>query len=110
MTLDYVPSSDGDTEFDTSDDEPVAKYRNKSAGNSEKTAKDNTDTESSKGRGRPRGKAQPRKQFQTAGFNKIQRNVRRDRVDEECARLGIVYHRLKPMNPDQQITSINYVL
>ena len=32
----------------------------------------------------------------------MQRNVRRDRVDEECARLGIVYRRWKPLNPEQQ--------
>ena len=85
VTVDYVPSSDDDTEFDTSDDKPLAKYSNKSKGNSKETHKDNTDGESSKGCGRPKGKAQPRKQFKTAGFNTIQRNVRRDRVDEECA-------------------------
>ena len=101
-TVDYVPSSDGDMEFDTSDDEPLAKYSNKSEGNSKETRKHNTDAESSKGRGRPKGKAQPRKQFKRAGFNTIQRNVRHDRVDEECARLGIVYRRWKPMNPDQE--------
>ena len=50
-TLDYVPSSHGDTEFDTSDDNPLAKYSNKSAGNSKKTGKDSTDAESSKGCG-----------------------------------------------------------
>ena len=50
-TVDYVPSSDGDTEFDTSDDEPLAKYSNKSKGNSKEMRKDNTDGESSKGRG-----------------------------------------------------------
>ena len=56
-TLAYEASTDADTEFDTSDDEPVAKYRKKSASNSKKTAKDNTDAEPSKGHGRPRGKA-----------------------------------------------------
>ena len=50
-TADYVPSSDGDTEFDTFDDEPLAKYSNKSEGNSKETRKHNTDAESSKGRG-----------------------------------------------------------
>ena len=101
-TAAYEVSTDIDTEFDTSDDEPVAKYRNRGKSNSKKTAKDNTDAEPSRGHGRPRGKAQPRKQFQTAGFNKTQRNVRQDRVDEECVRLGIVYRRWKPINPDQQ--------
>ena len=101
-TIDYVPSCHADTEFDTSDEEPLAKYSNKSECNSKKKCKDNTDAQSSKGRGRPKGKAQPRKQFKTAGFNTIQRNVRCDRLDEECARLGIVHHRWKPMNPDQQ--------
>ena len=50
-TLAYEASTDTDMEFDTSDDEPVAKYRNKSASNSKKMAKDNTDAEPSKGRG-----------------------------------------------------------
>ena len=32
----------------------------------------------------------------------VQRHVRRDRVDEECARLGIVYKKWKPLNPKQK--------
>ena len=32
----------------------------------------------------------------------MQRNVRHDRVDEECARLGIVYRRWKPLNSEQE--------
>ena len=101
-TAAYELSTEADTEFDTSDDKPVAKYRNRSKSNSKKTDKDNSDAEPSRGRGRPRGKVQPRKQFQTAGFNKSQRNVRRESVDEECARLGIVYRRWKPLNPNQE--------
>ena len=31
----------------------------------------------------------------------IQRHVQRDRVNEECARLGIVYKRWELLNPDQ---------
>ena len=50
-TAAYEVSTDIDTEFDTSDDEPVAKYRNRGKSNSKKTAKDNTDAEPSRGRG-----------------------------------------------------------
>ena len=101
-TIEYVPSADSDTEFDSSDEEPLAKYRTKSNGDLKKERKDKSDGESSRGHGRHRGKAQPGKKFQMAGFNRLQRNVRRDRVDEECTRLGIVYRQWKPLNPDQE--------
>ena len=32
----------------------------------------------------------------------VQRHVHRDRVDEECARLGIVYKKWQPLNPKQK--------
>ena len=32
----------------------------------------------------------------------VQRHVRRDRVDEECTRLGIVYKKWQPLNPKQK--------
>ena len=73
------------------DDEPLAKYRTKNEPNSTEEGKDKSDGDVCRGRGRPRGKAKSKKPFKTAGFNMIQRNIRRDRVDEECARLGIVY-------------------
>ena len=63
-----VYSDPEDTEYDTSDDEPLAKYR-------AKTDEGNDKSDVRRGRGRPRGKAKPKKRFETAGFNKMQRNV-----------------------------------
>ena len=69
-TIAYINSDPEDTEYDTSDDEPLAKYRAKT-----EEGNDKSDGDVHRGRGRPRGKAKPKKQFETAGFNKIQRNV-----------------------------------
>ena len=46
-TAAYELSTEADTEFDTSDDKPVAKYRNRSKSNSKKTDKDYSDAEPS---------------------------------------------------------------
>ena len=98
----YINSGSEDTEFDSSDKEPLAKYRTKTELNLSKEGNGKSDPDIPRGCGRPRGKAQPKKRFQTAGFNKIQRNMHRDRVDKECTRLGIVYRRWKPLNPEQE--------
>ena len=53
--------------------------------------------------GRPRGKAKPHTGDFTAPQSILQKNVRRDRVDEECIRLNIVYKRWRPLNPNQKM-------
>ena len=45
-----------DTEYDTSDDEPLAKYKAKT-----EEGNDKSDGDVCRGRGRPRGKAKPKK-------------------------------------------------
>ena len=50
--------------------------------------------------GCPKGKAKPHTgDFSTPG-SILQKNVRRDRVDEECIHLNIVYKKWKPLNPN----------
>ena len=52
-------------------------------------------------RGRPRCPAKaPHRDF-TRPTSIAQHNVRRDRIDEECERLGIYYKKWVPLNPDQ---------
>ena len=55
-TIAYIDSDPEDTEYDTSDDEPLAKYRAKT-----EEGKDKSDGDVCRGRGRPRGKAKPKK-------------------------------------------------
>ena len=69
-TIAYINSDPEGTEYDTSDDEPLAKYRAKT-----EEGNDKSDGDVHRGRGRPRGKAKPKKQFETGSFNKMQRNV-----------------------------------
>ena len=52
--------------------------------------------------GQPEGKAKPHTgDFSTPG-SILQKNVRRNRVDEECIRLNIVYKKWKLLNPNQK--------
>ena len=64
-TIVYINSDPEDTEYDMSDDEPLSKYRAKTEEGNDKS--DGV----CRGRGRPRGKAKPKKRFETAGFNKM---------------------------------------
>ena len=51
--------------------------------------------------GRPKGKAKPPARDFTLPTSIQFKNIRRDRVDEECQRLGIYYRRWVPLNPQQ---------
>ena len=73
--IDYINSGSKDTEFDSLDEEPLAKFMTKTELNSSKEGTGKSDPDIPRGHGRPRGKVQPKKRFQTAGFNKKQRNV-----------------------------------
>ena len=52
--------------------------------------------------GWPKGKAKPHTGDFSAPGSILQKNVRRDRVDEECICLNIVYKKWKPLNPCQK--------
>ena len=92
-----IPSKDTDssTESSSSSSEEDDKHRKYS-----KKRKANANSER-RSMGRPRGRAKP----PSCDFSKPtsirQHKVRRDCVDEECARLGIVYKVWWPLNPDQ---------
>ena len=51
--------------------------------------------------GRPKGRAKPPARDFTLPTSIQFKNVRRDRVDEECQRLGIYYRCWVPLNPQQ---------
>ena len=52
--------------------------------------------------GHPKGKAKPHTSDFSAPGSILQKNVRHDRVDEECIRLNIAYKKWKPLNPNQK--------
>ena len=52
--------------------------------------------------GQPKGKAKSHFGDFSAPGSILQKNVRHDRVDEECIRLNIVYKKWKPLNPHQK--------
>ena len=90
------------SDFDSSYEEPLSKYVKKSPkAVSSLHNSDTQDVNQVRCRGRPKGKATVKQR----DFSKLtsikQRHVRRDRVDEECARLGIVYKQWTPFNPEQ---------
>ena len=97
-------SSESDS-FVSSDDEPLSKYKK------QQVDKDNADIPSQevateppttiRKRGRPKGPAKAPKRQSAKPTSVSHQNVRRDMIDEECARLGIYYRRWKPMNPEQ---------
>ena len=61
QTIAYINSGAEDTEFDSSDEEPLAKYRTKMESNSSKQGTEKSDGDLPRAHGRPRGKAKPRK-------------------------------------------------
>ena len=65
QTIAYINSGDDDTEFDSLDEEPLAKYMTKIEPHSSKEGNKNSDGEVPRGRGRPRGKVQPKKNDST---------------------------------------------
>ena len=90
------------SEYDSSDEEPLSKYVKKSPkGVSSGENVVNETSSKQKGRGRPRGKAAVKDRDFSKPTSIKQKHVRRDRVDEECARLGIVYKQWMPLNPEQ---------
>ena len=52
--------------------------------------------------GQPKGKTKPHIGDFSAPGPILQKNVRHDRVDEECIQLNIVYKKWKPLNPNQK--------
>ena len=51
--------------------------------------------------GRPKGKAKPPVHDFLVPTSIMQKNVRRDMVDEDCERRGIFYRKWQPLHPDQ---------
>ena len=107
------------SDWDSSDEEPLIKYTIPSKDTDSSTESSSSSSEEDDKRrkrskkrkanansercsvGRPRGRAKP----PSCDFSKPtsirQHKVGRDRVDEECARLGIVYKVWWPLNPEQ---------
>ena len=48
--------------------------------------------------GRPHGKTSAKTPESVSRVKVVQQHVRHDRVDEECAHLGIIYKKWKPLN------------
>ena len=101
--LGYIVSGDEDSEeYDSSDDEPLSKYIVKLSKSPEfnnvvpTTPGNDSEHSAEKKRGRPRGQAKPKTEFKI-----VQRHVRHDRVDEECACQGIVYKKWEPLDSKQ---------
>ena len=92
-----IPSKDTDSssESSSSSSEEDDKHRKRS-----KKMKANANTERHSV-GRPRDRAKPPSRDFSKPTSIRQHKVRCDRVDEECARLGIVYKVWRPLNPDQ---------
>ena len=101
-TAPYVASNEDDSdEFDKSDNELLSKKVFKRSDSPEFEQEEASDIRKHGKRGRPRGKTNPKTPESVSMVKVVQRHVRRDRVDEECARLGIVYKKWKPLNPRQ---------
>ena len=101
-TQSYVASNEDDSdEFDNSDNEPVSKKVFKRS-DSPEFEEEGSDSRKPRKRGRPRGKTNPKTPESLSMVKVVQRHVHRDRVDEECARLGIVYKKWQPLNPKQK--------
>ena len=89
-TQSYVTSNEDDSdEFDTSDNEPLSKKVSKRS-DSPEFEEEGSDSRKPCKRGRPHGKTKPKTPESLSMVKVVQRHLRRDRVDEECARLGIV--------------------
>ena len=112
QTVGYIVTGESADNYDSSDDEPLAKYVKRSNSPEFDNNTDNQGTSSSlptnasvasteRRRGRPKGRAKPKTEKYMSEFRIVQRHVRRDRVDEECAMKGIIYKKWEPLDPDQ---------
>ena len=112
-TVGYIVTGESAEDYDSSDDEPLSKYVKRSNSPDVDNNTDNQRTSSSlptnasaasteRRRGRPKGKAKPKTDKYMSEFRVIQRHVRRDRVDEDCASQGIIYEKWIPLDPDQE--------
>ena len=114
QTVGYIVTGESAENFDSSDEEPLSKYVVKRSNSPEfDNNSDNQATSSSlptnasaasteRRRGRPKGRAKPKTDKYMSQFRVVQRHVRRDRIDEECASKGIVYKKWEPLDPDQE--------
>ena len=101
-TIGYIISSDEhSTDFEPSDDEPLSKYVMKRSNSPEFEQEQPTNGAKPRGRGRPCGKMSAKTPESVSMLKVVQQHVCQDRVDEECAHLGIVYKRWEPLNPEQ---------
>ena len=98
---DVASNEDDSDEFDTSDNEPLSNKVSKRS-DSPEFEQEGSDIRKPRKRGRPRGKTKAKTPESLSMVKVVQRHVRRDRVDEECARLGIVYKKWQPLNPKQK--------
>ena len=106
--------------FESSDNEPLSKYRQKPQSSQAADSDDESEDGSSssgpsepkdsamsmlspvrRGVGRPRGKTQPPRPDRNKQTSIFQKKVRRDNVDEDCECQGIIYKRWRPLNPSQ---------
>ena len=98
----YIISSDEHgTDFKPSDDEPLSKYVAKRSNSPEFDQEQPTNGAKPWGRGRPHGKTSAKTPESVSMVKVVQQHVCWDRVDEECAHLGIAYKRWEPLNPEQ---------
>ena len=113
-------------DFNTSDDEPLSKYVSPTVNeNDEEAGSTSSDSDTiimsehempvdldsdvmnveqppKKHKvGRPKGRAKPPAHDFILSTSIQFKNVRRDRIDKECQRLGIYYRRWVPLNPQQ---------
>ena len=88
-----LDTSSDSSSWDSSDSEPLQKYKRDSGHSSNGTKK--------RGVGQPKGHAKAPKCDFSRPKSIRQHKVRRDRVDEECKRLGIYYKIWQPLNPQQ---------
>ena len=88
-----LDTSSESSSWDSSDSEPLVKYKRDSGHSSKYTKR--------RGVGRPKGHAKAPKRDFSRPQSIRQHKVHRDRVDEECERLGIYYKIWRPLNPEQ---------
>ena len=88
-----LDTSSESSNWDSSDSEPLVKYKRDSGHSSKYTKR--------RGVGRPKGHAKAPKCDFSRPQSIWQHKVHRDRVDEECERLGIYYKIWRPLNPEQ---------
>ena len=88
-----LDTSSDSSSWDSSDSEPLVKYKRDSGRSSKRMNR--------RGVGQPKGHAKAPKCDFSRPQSIRQYKVHRDRVDEECKRLGIYYKIWQPLNPQQ---------